>query len=656
MLSFGLPKDTQLSNSTPSSSPQKISLLRYSLRWRLRARFLILFVAFNAALAGLASPFFQKVFVDRLVGAAILTHGWSGFAWMETIDPFVLIFIAFVCTVSSQAFGLLANFIGVREGIFLQREYSERLYRKMLSLRSDTMGSTTVGEVVALYATDIPGSTAIVDQAIPMGASIVFPLIFAPLAIQWMTGIPIGQTLAVMFVMIGLNVILATRQSRFFFKFKILAAERTGIVNEWIQNIRLLRILGWTAEFEKKIHAKRVEETENRVAMVTNGQLMNSFGSTITYLINFLGVSALVFTKNKAVTAGELFALLWIFGVFLTRPFRQIPWIFTFSLDSLTSIRRLEKFLNRPSEPEAIHFDSHRVTRGREAKAMGLEIRGLDLEISGQKLLDEVDFSVRPGEFVAVVGEVGSGKTLLVLSLMGETGARFGKFEIGGQNALEMDLNERRKRFAFVPQEGFVMSATLRENVAFSYDAPTSADNDIRRSLAVSQFRIESEHLTDGLDTEIGERGVNLSGGQRQRVSLARAHFFERPVVLLDDCLSAVDVDTESQLIRDLISGAWKNETRVLVTHRLSVLSQVDRIFFMESGRIVESGSLDELMARSQRMRDYVASVKRGEAGLDSGPSKHKPTVEDDEAAKWKNVQVDLERGEEADVETEKLP
>jgi ABC-type multidrug transport system fused ATPase/permease subunit len=164
-----------------------------------------------------------------------------------------------------------------------------------------------------------------------------------------------------------------------------------------------------------------------------------------------------------------------------------------------------------------------------------------------------------------------------------------------------------------VPQEGFVMSASLRENIMFRYDATSAHDNEIEKSLAVAQFHLREEHLPDGLETEIGERGVNLSGGQRQRVSLARARFFDRPVILLDDCLSAVDVDTESQLIGELIDGEWKQRTRVLVTHRLSVLARVDRVFFMEDGRIVDSGLFSELLARNEKVRAFAASVERAE-------------------------------------------
>jgi ATP-binding cassette subfamily B multidrug efflux pump len=603
------------------------NLLTFSILLRLEHRVLILLIAFLSAIAGLASPFFQKLFIDRLLGAVSFAHGWSWIAWAEAAHPISLIFVAFICTVSAQSLGLLASFIAVREGLILQRRFSDRLYRKMLSIRTDSLGSTTIGEVVSIYATDIPGATALIDQVTPMLASIVFPLVFAPIAVKLICGISLWATVTVMSAVVCVNVILSTRQSRFFFRFKQLAAERTGIVNEWIQNIRLLRILGWIEYFEARIIAKRVEETDNRISMVTNGQFMNAFGSSINFVINLVGVATLVYFRAAPVTPGELFALLWIFGVFLQRPFRQIPWFFTFSLDSYSSIRRLERFMNRPSDPismtstaspvslDSIHStdDGDRSSEG----ALALKVRGLSLKIGDRKLLSHVSFDVRAGEFVAIVGEVGSGKSLLVLSLAGETAATFETFTMTdasgvATDALALSLDERRRRFAYVGQDGFVMSASLRENIMFRYGG-RGDDPKVLNALALAQFRIDGEHLQNGLETDIGERGVNLSGGQRQRVALARAHYLRRPILLLDDCLSAVDVDTERKLISDLIDGAWKDRTRLLITHRLSVLAKVDRVLFIEHGEIIESGRFEDLLATSQKVRDFVASVRRGD-------------------------------------------
>jgi ATP-binding cassette subfamily B multidrug efflux pump len=422
--------------------------------------------------------------------------------------------------------------------------------------------------------------------------------------------------LLMMIAITALNTAMAFRQSKFFYRFKQLAGERIALVNEWIQNIRTIRILGWITHFEENIFQKRRSETINRVNMVTNGQAMNSVSSSITFVLNVVTLASLIYYSKHRITSGELLALLWIVGVFLTRPFRQMPWFFTFGFDAWTSMQRLEGFLkvrndtadSRAENPRSEY--SHAEALPGPAPEIVLKVKNLDLHIGGKRILSDIDLEVREGEFIAIVGEVGAGKSMLLLSLLGETGARMDSYWVQGHDASTLNLNELRANFAYVPQEGFIMSASLRENVAFLYDLEPEGDARVEESLRLAQFEIFKERVENGLSTEIGERGVNLSGGQKQRVSLARVHFHQAPILLLDDCLSAVDVDTEEKLFTQLLNGAWQDRTRLLVTHRLTILNRVDRILFLQEGRVVDQGPYAELMQRSSAFRDYTRSVE----------------------------------------------
>ncbi len=595
-----------------SSEIENLSILRKMFFQRLPYRFLILALSLWGAVCSILSPFFQRYFVDGLAHRPPVFQAAALSSWPLPS----LILGAFFMSLLGVALSMCANYIGTREGQIVQKELAELLYRKTLAQRAESLGNRTLGEIVSIYATDVAGATALVEQCFPMAAGILFPLAIAPVAVKWLCHIEISTTVGVIAGLTAFYLILARRQSRFFHLFKQLAAERVGIVNEWVQNIRLLRILGWTKKFETKIFSKRIEETQNRIRMVTNGQLMASVGSSISFFINLIGIGSLVFLRGGETTPGELFALLWIFGIFLARPLRQIPWVFTFSLDALTSIRRVESFLREssPHDSSDLQLPDHAAPAAPAAEASGvLRVSGLNLEVGQAKLLNNISFSVAPGEFIAVVGEVGSGKSLLLLSLMGESAATFSEFTVSGRNLLSLPAQTRRRFFSYVPQEAFVMNASLLENIVFEYGAAPITEEQVRRSLKLAQFDIATERLSDGLQTEIGERGVNLSGGQRQRVGLARAHFFSRPIVLLDDCLSAVDVDTEENLVEHLISGAWREQSRILITHRLSVLKHVDRIFVMEKGRIAEIGTLSELSAKSVRFKNFIASVSRSE-------------------------------------------
>jgi ABC-type multidrug transport system fused ATPase/permease subunit len=575
-------------------------LLRELLFTRPLSRLLMLAVAALGTSFGLLGPLLQKNFLDDLSGS---TEAF--FAWPAV--PSLL--GAFVCTLLALVCNQVVVYIGARESLFLQRKWSQRIYEKVLSLRPDSWGGRQVGEIVSIYTQDLPSATILLEQSIPQALSILFPLLFAPWVLYKYFGIPLSRILIVLSLVLILNLGLALRQSRFFYLFKSLAADRVGLVNEWIQNIRTLRALGWVDFFEKRIFKVRVVETKNRVAMLNNGQTMNGLASSITFILNLSLIAEVVYSSTAKLLPGTLLALLWIVGVFLTRPFRQMPWFFTFLFDGTSSLRRTADLLalrNRDIMARQQEF----LKLKEDTSAPLLQITNLNLKIRDSEILKDVSFAIQEGEFIGVVGEVGSGKSLLLMSLLGETGASFGTYKLKGQEARVMPLKQLHQYFTYVPQEGFVMSATLRENVAFDYETKTSEDHKILRALNNAQFALTQERLAQGLNTEIGERGVNLSGGQRQRVNLARIDYHLAPILLLDDVLSAVDVDTEKRIVQHLLLSEWKETTRILVTHRLSVLNFVDRILYFHEGELLGVGTLSELMERLPEFRQFTSSLR----------------------------------------------
>ncbi len=575
-------------------SQQSPSLLHLIAFHRLRYRYLILLASFAGSLFGIFAPYFQKEFVDALTGET-----GSKLHFLNVFNPWIYIGLAFLSYLIAQAFSLWTNYLGAREAIIMQRILSDKLYEKMLSLKVDTLSQRPLGEIVSIYATDVQGSTVFLDQTLPTGATTLFPLILTPFILIFMFDTPLWPTFLTMFLVSALNTGLAFRQSKFFFLYKQLAAERIGIVNEWIQNIRTLRVLGWTKHFEKTIYNKRVVETENRMRMLTNGQVMNSISSSFTFLLNILTLGVLVFVSKQKLTSGEILALLWILGVFLTRPFRQMPWFFTFAFDSWTSLKRLQDFFStRNVLTEAVPSLQQPQPAAQVSSEPVLEVKNLNLKIGKHPILSHISLSLRPKEFVAVVGDVGSGKSLLLLSLLGETGAHMESFKI-----------KQGLKLAFVPQEGFIMSANLRDNIIFDYDQSSSHDQKVLDCLSACEFHLTQERTENGLETMIGERGVNLSGGQKQRVSLARVDCSDADILLLDDCFSALDVDTEKRIMDKLISQRWKNKTKLLVTHRLTVLEKVDRILFLDSGRILAEGTFYDLLEQSEKFREFTRSV-----------------------------------------------
>ncbi|MBL7672317.1 MAG: ABC transporter ATP-binding protein [Bdellovibrionaceae bacterium] len=588
---------------------------------RLPWRVLLLLFSFLSSLFGLLAPYFQKEFVDHLTGTP------SAFEIPQLVGAtsYFLIVLAFACLLLSQALNQLTNYLGSREAVISQRHLAQMLYEKTLSLKVDSLSSRPVGEIVSLYATDVPGSTILLEQTLPQGSTTFFPLILAPLALSFLMKTPILPTVLIMLAVSILNTALAFRQSKFFFRYKQIAAERIGLVNEWITQLRGLRILGWIDAFEDRIYHKREVETKNRIEMVTNGQVMNSISSSMTFAMNVVALGTMTLWQQSTPSSGEILASLWILGVFLTRPFRQMPWFFTFAFDGWTSIKRLDGFLSMKNltSPPALTTSSTSLTSSEPPTSPktdtlkttpALALTGLNLQLAeGKPLLNNLSFQIQPGEFVALVGEVGSGKSLFLLSLLRETGADFRTFELDGRSVLNVPPAEIKSYFSYVPQESFIMSATLAQNVYFDYRSHGDEPSFLTQALQDSQFDYTQERLPLGLRTNLGERGVNLSGGQRLRVSLARAAAKEAEILLIDDGFSNLDVKTEEALLKSLFFGRWKNKTKILATHRLTVLPYTDRILFMKKGEIINQGRYKDLIKTDVEFKAFVQSLTEPE-------------------------------------------
>lgn len=582
----------------------------------------MLVLAFFSAIFGLSGPFLQKTFLDRLSG------NWQ-FSKLrfEILNPFTemqILLMSFTCLLLALALYQFVIYLGAKEALWMQRKLSQKLYNHTLSLQSEAWHGRAVGEVVSVYTTDIPGATILLEQSLPQGLGIFFPLFLGPIALINLLEVPSSTLIPTLIGVFLLNFFLAYRQSLFFYLFKKLAADRIGVVNEWIQNIRTLRVLGWVESFEKKIFELRKIETRNRISMLNNGQTMNGVASSLTFLLNVFLVWKMVNIHQQSITPGTLLTLLWIVGFFLTRPFRQMPWFFTFLFDAWTSIQRVSSILEIENRPSDIKISTANTTFLKKSLTetanfkYAISIKNLNLVgRDGEELLKNINFCIKNNEFIALVGEVGSGKSLLLSSLMGQTAIKFDSYSLFNEDVKKMDINEIQSYFSFVPQECFIISAKLRDNIAFTYETNEAHDSSIIKSLEDADFNLSIENTTEGLSTEIGERGVNLSGGQKQRVSLARVNENLGPIILLDDALSALDVDTEKRLIHNLFLNHWKNYTRVLVTHRLSVLPYVDRIVFLKNGRIASEGKLEELQKNSD-FQDYILSLDKVEQKITS--------------------------------------
>jgi len=541
-------------------------LIRFILLNRLSVRIIIMLFAFLATVAGILVPYFQKEFTQNLSieSLAICT---------------LLAFLSFTLL-------QLTNFFGQREALITQKNLSQKIYHHILILKSLTTSNKTIGEMVALYTADIPSSTMWLEQTIPYALTTAFPLIVAPLFLNQVYLIPYSLTFSMVVAIIAINLFLARRQSFFFSQFKTLAGHRMGLVNEWIQNIKGLKSLNWIQGFENKIIKKRIEETENRIAMVTNGQFMNSISSSVTFWLNLAVLFFLAYTHNELIGEIDLIAVMWVMGIFLAKPLRQLPWFFTMMFDAWTSIKRLGEFFALKNQSYTIKEDMAL------DKSQCLRIRNLNLYLNNQPLLKNIHFEIKKNEIVGLIGPVGSGKSLLLKSLMKETPFVADQLSISN--------------YSYLPQEPFILSATILENIIFDYSKVT--DDNYKKSelsLQQAQFDIEKDRVKDGLKTIIGERGLNISGGQKQRLNLARLFYNPQPLFLLDDPFSAVDIGTEKKIIDVFLNLKNLGHSFLVVTQRYEFLKSCDRILFMDHGELLFNGSYADFI-KQERFAQFI--------------------------------------------------
>jgi ATP-binding cassette subfamily B protein len=232
-----------------------------------------------------------------------------------------------------------------------------------------------------------------------------------------------------------------------------------------------------------------------------------------------------------------------------------------------------------------------------------------------EEVLSNVSFSIKAGENVGIIGKTGSGKTTLVDLILRTYNVPDGTLFIDGKDINSIPIKDVRAAAAYVPQDNFLFSDTIENNIAFATD---NADHDgVVEAAKMADVHENIEGFSEKYASVLGERGVTVSGGQKQRISIARALMKNAPILILDDSVSAVDVNTEKAILSNLRTMR-KGKTTMLIAHRISTVENMDKIIYVEGGKIGAVGTHDELYASCQSYRNLVELQKLDDAGEDA--------------------------------------
>lgn len=365
----------------------------------------------------------------------------------------------------------------------------------------------------------------------------------------------------------------------------------SGFITESLRNVELIRSLGLTYAEIRRLQARTEDIFALEMEKVKRVRLLSFLQGTTLSLLKLAVLFALLWLIfHKVLSPGELIAMQFI-SVAIFAPLQELGNIIIAWREAEASLLSFERLMRKPVE--------QRPPQWTDTGALE-EIRFVDVSFQHRgapdRALDGVSFTARLGDTVAFVGPSGSGKSTLVKLLVGLHAPGDGEVRFNGIDSRATRVNRVRRQIGLVTQETQLFAGTIRENLQLV--RPEATDAEMAGAMEQASCTALLERSPEGLDTLIGERGVKLSGGEKQRLAIARALLRDPPLLIFDEATSALDSLTEEQVsdtVRELSSR--RNRITVLIAHRLSTVMHADTIHVLERGRIVESGSHDELVA-----------------------------------------------------------
>ncbi|GIW34247.1 MAG: ABC transporter ATP-binding protein [Meiothermus sp.] len=539
-------------------------------------------------LAGIASvgmaslsPYFLRHAIDAIrAGEAYLVWVWAIFG----------------AAVASAFFSWANRQLLVVASRYIEHDLRMGLFKKALALDSYFYSQNRIGDLMNKFTTDLGAVREMLGGGINMGSRLLMFVVFA-IASMYLVSVPLALALSLIFpvIFVIMYYVLRLIDQRY----RESQESFDKISTRAQENFSGIRVVKGFALEERELKSF---QALNKDYIAKSLALTRVDGPVRALMGLLMGFAALIvlWMGGGMVIRGEMTAGQFVqFNAYLMMlgwPIVGLGWTLTIFQRGSTSYKRLEEFWH---EPARIADPSNSLLpNGAKGVADGF-LRGevkfeeVSLELGGRKVLDGITLTIPEGTTLGITGRTGSGKTLLVSLIPRLLDPTEGRVLVGGYDVKQLPLATLRRAIGMVPQEPFLFSDTLLENICFGLP-----EVDLQRAEWAAKLAGVHEDIVGfpkGYNTSLGERGVTLSGGQRQRVALARALALRPPILILDDAMSAVDTETESRILSGLKSMLGQ-QTTLLIGHRTSTLQYADWIVVLDHGKIAEEGTHEMLL------------------------------------------------------------
>jgi subfamily B ATP-binding cassette protein MsbA len=544
----------------------------------------LLFAATQPMLGGML-----KYFVDGLVNpdAAL----FPGIPWLSDLRLLYAVPLLIVLIALCQGIGsFLGNYFLVRVSLSLVHDLRVELFNNLLTLPNRYFDSHNSGHLISRITYNVTMVTGAATDAIKViireGLTVIF-LFLALIYMHW------RLTLVMLAILPVIALIVASASKKFRKQSKKIQAAMgnvTHVASETIQSYRVVRSFGGEPYERQRFQAVSQENTDKNLRMTKTSAVYTPMLQFVIYSAMAVLLYLVLLLRGDA-TVGDLVAYITMAGL-LPKPIRQLSEVSSTIQKGIAGAESIfEQFDQTPETDSGALERAH--VEGR------LEVRNLSFTYpSGDKpVLNHLDFSIEPGQMVALVGRSGSGKSTLANLIPRFYAHNEGQILLDGVEIERYRLKNLRQHIALVTQQVNLFNDTVLNNIAYG-DLAGKPRSAVEKAAGDAFAREFIERLPQGFETEVGENGVMLSGGQRQRLAIARALLKDAPILILDEATSALDTESERH-IQAALEKVMQGRTTLVIAHRLSTIEAADLILVMDQGRIVERGTHAELILQN---------------------------------------------------------